>query len=459
MTPPRPPDHDQPSRGTRRARWGIFVTTVVMGAALVATALTTWLSQREAARSVAEARAMDVFQAVRRTLRDEAIGRFGRGSPEGGAGTSGPDGGLPDLAALLSDFEDAGLRYIAFTARGAVVAEAGAARGGMLGESGEGREGGEGGGAHDGFDALEPRPGPEPTLTRLPERVRVDGGLAPRRGRGLRLVLEVEPVLAARLEAAAFEHLVVSAVAAALLLALAFWFWRMARRADRFEAALGRQRRLAALGEMSAVLGHELRNPLAALKGHAQLVVERLEPEHKAAKNAARVVQEAERIETLTSHVLDFARTGAVQPSEVDPAALVREVAERVAGSGVVLDLTRAPGRWWLDRPRMEQVLANLVKNAIEAGGAPVEVTCAEEAGALAVRVRDHGAGFPPGEEALVFEPFRTHRTQGTGLGLTIAQRIVEAHGGRITARNAAGGGAEVEVVVPGRPARPMGGG
>jgi len=417
---------DQPSHGTRRARWGIFITTVVMGAALVVTGLTTWLQHREAAVVVAEARSLDLFRAVRRTLRDDA-----RGPPHESDGRD-----QIDLAELLTDFEAAGLRYVALvTLRGEVIAEAGKA----LGKNGPG---------FDPRDGSFNGPG-EPSLVRIGDRIRLDGGLGPRRR--ARLVLALEPVLAESLAATALKHLVVSSVAAALLVVLAFVFWRMAVRADRFEAALGRQRRLAALGEMSAVLGHELRNPLAALKGHAQLVLERLEPDAKGFKNAERVVREAERIEVLTAQILDFARTGAVSRELVDPAAMLRALVDKLGDARVRIDVARAPEGWRCDRLRMEQVIENVLKNAIQASPAQatIVVGCEVERDALLVSVRDHGPGFAAGEEHAAFEPFRTTRVQGTGLGLTIARRIVEAHGGSIVASNAPGGGALVEIRLP----------
>jgi two-component system sensor histidine kinase HydH len=264
----------------------------------------------------------------------------------------------------------------------------------------------------------------------------------------------MEPVLAERLEASALKHLVVSSGAAALLILLALFFLRMAARAERAEAALARQRRLAALGEMSAVLGHELMNPLAALKGHAQLVLERTEPEAKARRNAERVVLEAERLEALTAQILDFARTGAVHAAAADPVAMLTSVADKHKGAARAafdLDVARAPARWEFDRARMEQVLDNLVDNAVQASppGAPIELACEESGDDLVLAVRDRGPGFPPGEETTAFEPFRTTRVKGTGLGLAIARRIVEAHGGRIRAENPVGGGARVEVRLP----------
>src|SRR4029077_12240509 len=110
-----------------------------------------------------------------------------------------------------------------------------------------------------------------------------------------------------------------------------------------------RERRLASLGEMSAVLAHEIKNPLASLKGNAQLLVQMLPDEDALAKSrtkAKRVVEEAVRLEQLTNDLLQFVRPGAIRRTDVDPAALVREAAESVPGGEVVVDTTGAPATW-----------------------------------------------------------------------------------------------------------------
>jgi two-component system sensor histidine kinase HydH len=103
-----------------------------------------------------------------------------------------------------------------------------------------------------------------------------------------------------------------------------------------------------------------------------------------------------------------------------------------------------------MDERRMDQVLHNLVRNAVEASpeGAPIEVRVAREGDALTVSFLDQGEGIP--EESLdrIFEPFFTTRTRGTGLGLAVARRIVELHGGKLTARNRSEGGAEFRLTL-----------
>jgi len=417
--------------GTRRARWGMLATTVVMAVALVGTALGSYLETREAARAIAHAEAGNLFRATRAALvqtREE------------------PQDVLDELIASL---EPQGLAYIQVLSGLEVVAEAGS--------------------------ALDPERRAQPlslergvTVLDLGDRLRVEGAMGPpRRGemRGRRpprdlgradrgpgrIVIEYEPVMAQALARGAVTQLVVSGAAAALLLLVALIFWRLAARAERAEAQVARARRLAALGEMSAVLGHEIRNPLAALKGHAQLVVERLDPEHRAGKSAHRVVREAKRLEALVGQVLDFARTGSVAPEEADPGAALRAAAELVSDPRVTVETAAAPAYWTFDRPRLEQVLTNVLKNALESSpdGLAVDARCAAEGQELVFEIRDRGPGFPEEWSEEAFEPFRTTRIHGTGLGLAIASRIVEAHRGRISLGRHPEGGAIVRIALP----------
>jgi signal transduction histidine kinase len=117
----------------------------------------------------------------------------------------------------------------------------------------------------------------------------------------------------------------------------------------------------------------------------------------------------------------------------------------------IELDAGSAPGTWSLDAARMQQVLSNLLRNAVQASpaGAPVFARVAAEAGALLYEVRDVGTGIPPGQEGLIFEPFHTQRPLGTGLGLAVARRVVELHGGSIQASNHPEGGALFRVRIP----------
>jgi signal transduction histidine kinase len=144
--------------------------------------------------------------------------------------------------------------------------------------------------------------------------------------------------------------------------------------------------------------------------------------------------------------------------AECDLADVTREVVDRFesqaesAGTELRVRAGSAVGRW--DRLRMDQVITNLVGNALKYGnGQPVEVTIDERDGAAVLEVRDHGIGISPENQDRIFERFERARNtglvSGLGLGLWIARSLVEAHGGRIAADSAPGAGATFTVTLP----------
>lgn len=265
------------------------------------------------------------------------------------------------------------------------------------------------------------------------------------------VVMEFEPTVANQLRERANKNFWFSATAATALLAVTLGLWLALRREDRNRGRSERERQLAALGEMSAVMAHEIRNPLASLKGHAQLLGEQLAGDERAQKKVDRIVQEAKRLEELTSALLDLVRSASVSRSACDPAQLLRDAADSLDAARIQVDADHAPQSWQLDAMRMDQVLKNLLQNALQAApdGSPVEASVTEQGGKLVFVVRDHGEGLAAGSEQQIFEPFHTTRVKGTGLGLAIARRIVELHGGQIRAANHAEGGAVLTLKIP----------
>ncbi len=341
------------------------------------------------------------------------------------------------LDKLLQEQYGDGLRYIAFVGDdGKVVAEAGKPE----------------------LSAPVPASG-DLTITRSSSRARAVFPPPPRPARDdaqrpprPSLVLELEPLVANRLEQDADRTFAVSAIVAGMFLIVAVVLWKLLAQREREEERIERERRLAQLGEMSAVLAHEMRNPLTSLKGHAQLLAEQLEVGSKQRKKAERIVTEAKRIEDLGSTLLDFLRSGQVELADCRPLDLVRQAADAVDGSRVHVDPHDAPDSWRLDPLRIRQVLTNLLTNAVQAstGDTPVEVEVARQDDTLEISVRDHGPGIEPGEEDRIFEAFYTKRTKGVGLGLAVARRIVEMHGGTLRAENHPDGGALFRILIPG---------
>ncbi len=265
------------------------------------------------------------------------------------------------------------------------------------------------------------------------------------------IVIELQSQLVHDLRQRTGIMLGIGIVVSITLMFSALFFWRQSLMAERMEASFEAQRRLASLGEMSAVLAHEIKNPLAALKGHAQLLEEGLEPGTRHRRKAERVVREVTRLENLVLQLLDFVRSGRVECERVDLLALANEAAEAVGTERITLSIQPEALSAELDRGRMLQVLINLLRNALQASPAelPVELAITSGQEGLHIEVRDRGEGIPVDEQEAIFEPFRTHKTQGVGLGLAVARRIVELHGGKIRAFNRDGGGAVFHIVLP----------
>jgi two-component system, NtrC family, sensor histidine kinase HydH len=328
-----------------------------------------------------------------------------------------------------------------------------------------------------GAPAIPPAPAPPgmnpglPPLELVGDRVRTylprpasrprGGGApaagAPERGapggspRFVFVLVEFEPLMASRLVERARLSMALSTIAAVLLTLAALVFWRQSVRYEAERRQIEHQRRLSQLGEMSAVLAHEIRNPLASLKGNAQLLVERLSPDSRERSRAERVVHEATRLQMLTTDLLDFARSGSVALKVTSPSELLRVAAEEVGEARVHVESDAAPPRWVLDQERIRQALVNLLRNALQVSpdDRPPLARVASEGGALVYVVRDFGPGLPDGARDRIFDPFFTTRTNGTGLGLAVARRAVELHGGTLTAEDHPEGGAVFRITLP----------
>lgn len=260
-----------------------------------------------------------------------------------------------------------------------------------------------------------------------------------------------EPLEARTLRRAALVALVAAFVAALALGLSALGLWAIQRRLDAGRQADERGRRLAALGEMSAVLAHEIRNPLAGLKGSAQLLVEALPEEGSRNRaRAERVVREALRIERLTTDLLSLVRSGEVHRQPCSPGELLHEAARSVSAE-LIHVVDEAPERWSLDPERLRQALCNLMENALHASPEGAEACARVVDGELELSVRDHGPGVPLDQRDRIFEAFTTGRAQGTGLGLAVTRRVVDLHGGTITIDDHPDGGAIFRVRIPRR--------
>jgi two-component system sensor histidine kinase HydH len=268
------------------------------------------------------------------------------------------------------------------------------------------------------------------------------------------MVIEFQPIAAARVMRSARRNLALAIIVAVVLFLAAWLFLRTSVRYDTTRLRLAQQRHLALLGEMSAVLAHEIRNPLAALKGHAQLAAERLAEGSREKTCIDYVIESANRLDVLTSDLLNFARTGPAELAPTDPGELMQTAVRDVFGDApMAVDCELAPELWQLDAGRVRQALINLLDNARQSSPPDVfpNASVEQRSNQLVMEVRDFGPGLPTGNEARVFDAFFTTRTNGTGLGLAVASRVAEMHGGTISARNHPEGGAVFQIVIPNR--------
>ncbi len=241
-------------------------------------------------------------------------------------------------------------------------------------------------------------------------------------------------------------------------------------------AQLRRSRSLAALGEMAAGIAHEVRNPLASIGLYAQMLVEDLADRPETARLAGRIGGAVDRIDTIVSDVLRFARDTSVQRRCVTVAGLVEQALESCRAtlaetevSVVTEEAAGDPLCVEVDPTLMVQALANVIRNAAEAvgeipdGARTVHVRVersmrrlpnGERGDRVVIGVEDSGPGIAPEVLERMFNPFFTTRPTGTGLGLAIVHRIVEAHDGHVVVSNRDEGGATVELCVPPMTAR-----
>jgi signal transduction histidine kinase len=226
------------------------------------------------------------------------------------------------------------------------------------------------------------------------------------------------------------------------------------------EAALVRSEKLAAIGKLAAGLAHEIKNPLQAVMGCAQLAEEEMPADEKAATYLRMIIQEAQRISALVGELRDLQRP---VPEEGRQLICVNEVVEkqlalngsRASEQRVEVEWQPAedlPPVWGVDR-RLQQVFLNLLLNALEVmpegGQIRVRSEADPEAKGVWLHITDTGPGIPDDVLPHVFEPFYTTYDEGQGLGLFICHNIVVGHGGRIEVDSQVGEGTTFSVCLP----------
>jgi len=226
----------------------------------------------------------------------------------------------------------------------------------------------------------------------------------------------------------------------------------------RLQEEVERNRRLASLGSLAAGIAHEIRNPLSSIKGFATYFKERYRQNAEDGRIADVMVNEVERLNRVIGQLLEFSRPVNLQRRESALPELVRRaitVIEPETGKAAVrirmeVEPDAPPVR--VDPDRFHQVLLNLLLNAVQAmeGGGTLTVSAGPAGeGRVRIAVSDTGKGIASGDMNRIFDPYFTTRPTGTGLGMAIVHKIVEAHGGEIRVESEPGRGTTASVFLP----------
>ncbi len=239
-------------------------------------------------------------------------------------------------------------------------------------------------------------------------------------------------------------------------------------------AQLRRSRSLAALGEMAAGIAHEIRNPLGSIQLYIQMLAEDVSNRPEQVNLCEKINLAVVGLDNIVRDVLTFAREMKVKPIATTAEDLMQRALSAcesllVKGEVTVIqpESINEPRALKADDGLIVQSLANVIRNAVEAmiehKNQPLELTLGidrrrvrcpdgKRASRVVMSVEDTGPGIPEDVIERMFNPFFTTRATGTGLGLAIVNRIVEAHGGHVNARNRSGGGAVIELCLPSKP-------
>ncbi len=234
------------------------------------------------------------------------------------------------------------------------------------------------------------------------------------------------------------------------------------RQLQEAEAAMRRSERLAALGQLSAGLAHELRNPLGTMKTSAEMLAKQVEPGNAVAREMADFIStEVDRTNSLVTRFLDFARPLALRLETTDLAAVIDRAVADVERHNPRLDVAIYKNYspdippFLLDGQLMERVIYNLLLNAAQASRAGGSITVkTRKLGAMVeIAVIDRGSGIDAKHLENIFNPFFTTKSSGVGLGLAIVSKIVDEHGGKLAVESESGVGSVFRVYLPFREA------
>jgi two-component system, NtrC family, sensor histidine kinase HydH len=215
--------------------------------------------------------------------------------------------------------------------------------------------------------------------------------------------------------------------------------------------------RLALLGQMSAGISHEIRNPLASIQGAVEILGQAVPTEDPRSEFAQIARKEVARLEKLTTEILQFSRPTPPEKRNTDSAEIIEAACRLVADQArrqkieLIRRIDQPVPTILVDPEQLKQVLINLLINATQAqpGGGQIVVSAKAESGEWIISVQDAGSGIPKEKLDRVFDPFFTTKKEGTGLGLSISYQLVKNNGGRIWVTSQPGQGSCFSIAFP----------
>jgi two-component system, NtrC family, sensor histidine kinase HydH len=223
------------------------------------------------------------------------------------------------------------------------------------------------------------------------------------------------------------------------------------------QKAQARLSSLAAMGQAVSSIAHDLKSPLMAIGGFATQVRRKLNDEDSSAQKLDIVIAQAARMESMVKDMLAFARPLELNRQEADLNSLLKQVVEVAKAAAaekaccITVELEGSAPKLKLDQDRMQQALLNLLNNGIEAmpPDGTLRITTKNGLGKVEIEVSDQGPGIAPENQSKLFTPFVTTKKGGTGLGLSTAKKIVEAHGGSLSLKDSSPEGTTFLIRLP----------
>ena len=268
------------------------------------------------------------------------------------------------------------------------------------------------------------------------------------------LRVALHPYPAFSIERKAKFQLAVTSFAIILLWLLAIFFIRAWMKNYQLEKSLAEKEQMAALGQMAAVLAHEIRNPLSTIKGFAQIYME--DKENPALKEDMEIiVEQVKRLERLTSNLLVYAKPTKLYVEHFSLNEFCQEIRRFLPSilDDITLEIDCKGEEVSADKGKLLQVIINLVQNSIEAlkdydGNKKIYVNILALDSGIKIIVEDSGPGFNEKTKDKILQPFFTTKTKGTGLGLAIVKRLIKAMNGTLRLGKSDLGGAKVEIEI-----------